>query len=228
MAKAATKAKPKAPANPEVEILDGFEQNSPEWLQARIGLCTASNFATIMASGKDGGDSKTRTKLLYQMAGEILCGEPAETYSNASMQRGSDMEAEAREHYARTNFAEIRRVGFVRRTLPTGRLVGCSPDALVGDDGVLEIKTMKPELLIELALRGAAGFPTQHRHQCQGALWVTGRQWCDLLIFYRGMPVAPKFRIDRSDAHIKEISDAVEIFDYELRRLVEKIGSMGK
>lgn len=229
MAKAAAK-RPAQPVEDLVETFD-FEQGSSDWFDVRRGLPTASNFGDIMASGADGDDAKTRTKLLYQLAGEVLTGESAETYRNSAMERGNEMEAEARERYGRTTFATLASVGFVRRTLrnPLGEdlVVGCSPDSLVGADRVLEIKTMKPELLIPLALKGAAGLPTRHRAQCQGSLWVTGRQFCDLVIFYRGMPVMPKFTLERDEEFIRRIRDAVEVFSYELRTLVARIRSMG-
>lgn len=212
------------PAADAVEIMADIEQGSPEWFRLHIGVPSASNFATIMASGIDGGDSKTRAKLMRRMAGEIITGEPAENYSNAYMDRGNAMESEARHHYAFTRNVELTQVGFVRRTTSRGRVVGCSPDSLFGDHGVLEIKTMMPELMIELFETGR--FPTQHRAQTQGSLWVTGRDLCDLVIFYRGMPDM-SFRVERDEVYIKKIAEAVEVFDYELRKMVEKLRSMG-
>jgi YqaJ-like viral recombinase domain len=219
-------AKPIPPDDVEVFAL---EQGSAEWFEARIGLMTASNFASIKASGKDGGESKTRAKLMRRLAGEILTGEPGETYKNSYMDRGNAMEGTAREHYAFTHGVEIERVGFVRRTIPRPGMpplvVGCSPDSFVGEDRVIEIKTMMPELLIELAERGIP--PTEHRAQCQGSLWVTGRSVCDLMFFYRGMPIAPTFSFERDETYIKELRDACEVFDYELRKLIARIKAMG-
>lgn len=227
MAKAAIKAKPaSAPPPSTVEIFDEFDQGSDEWINLRLGTMTASNFGVIMRNGRDGGESKTRTELLYKLAGEILTGTPAEHYKSAAMQRGNDMEDDARQFYARNNFASIRRIGFAKRKLPNGIIVGCSPDALVDDDGALEIKTMAPHLLIEQMVRGG-GPPPAFRAQLHGNLWVLERRWIDLQLFYRGMPTAPKFKVGRDDVFIREISEAVEVFDYELRKLVEKIKSMG-
>lgn len=223
MAKAA-KTKKQDPVNSDVEVIE-CEQRSVEWTQYRLGLLTASNFGIIMRNGKDGGESATRKDLLYALAGERLTGEPAENYQSAAMQRGIEMEPDAREHYARTNFSTLRRVGFIRRTLPSGIVVGCSPDSLVDDDGALEIKTLTPALLIAQMDKG--GPPPKHRPQIHGIMWVAKLSWVDLLLFYRGMPVAPKFRIERDEVFIREISDAVEVFDYELKRLVEKIKAMG-
>ncbi len=225
MAKIAVKAKPD-----DVEVFQDIEQGTPEWLELRRGCCTASNFATIIASGKDGGESVTRRKLLHTMAGEILTGEVAETYRNAAMDRGNLMEDEAREWYGRTRFADVARVGFIKRTIhnPLGSsfAAGCSPDCLVGSDGILEVKTMRPDLMIDLHLRGAGGLP-EHKAQCQGALWVSGRAWCDLVIYYRNMPIRPVFRIERDEQYIAMLAQQVEIFDYELQGLVARIRNMG-
>jgi len=215
----------------EVEVFDEIEQGSLDWFEIRRGCCTASNFATILASGRDGGESVTRRKLMRRLAGEIMTGEVAETYRNAAMDRGNAMEPEARDWYSRTRFADLSRIGFVRRTVhnPLGAsfVVGCSPDSFIGKDGVLEIKTMIPELMIDVAEKGAAGFPPEHRAQVQGSLWVTGRAWCDLVIFYRNMPITPVFRVERDGVYIQELARQVEIFDYELRALVAKIRKMG-
>lgn len=211
----------------EVEVFD-CEQGSDEWHELRRGIPTASRFSSILAQG----EGKMRNRLLYQLAGEILTGEVAETYRNDAMDRGNSMEASAYEHYAFTRGVELTRIGFVRRTIARAfephDVVGASPDAFIGKDGILEIKTMRPDLLIELALKGAAGLPSEHCAQVQGNLWVTGRSWCDLMIYYRGMPVAPTFRIERGAAYIDELANAVEIFHYDLRQLVAKIRSMGK
>lgn len=204
-----------------VEVF-AVEQRSDAWFQLRLGIPTASNFAKIMAQSEE---RVGRTDYMEKLAGEILTGEPMETFSNAHMQRGIDMEPEARAHHEFTREVELTPVGFVRRTLPGGRLVGCSPDSFIGTDRVLEVKTMAPHLMIRLARNGR--FPTEHRAQCQGTLWVTGRSVCDLKIFYRGMPISPTFSIERDEAYIRTIAEAVEVFDYELRKLVEQIRNMG-
>lgn len=201
-----------------IEIID-VEQGSEEWFKARLGLPTASNFSTIMASGRSGGESKTRDKLLKQLAGEILTGEPAEAYTNFAMERGKAMEGEAREFYAFARDVVPTRVGFVRNGI-----MGCSPDSLIGEDGVLEIKTQAPHLLIDTLTRGT--FPSEHRAQCQGSLLVTERKWVDLLVFYRGMPPFIQ-RQERDEPYIQEIKDAVDIFEGELRKLVDRIKAMG-
>ncbi len=212
-----------------VEIVEGIEQGSPEWRELRRGVPTASNFSTIVAEGRDGDASKTRTLYLHRLAGERLTGELAEeTFRSKAMDRGNEMEPEARDQFARRNIGvKLERVGFMRRTLPSGRYVGASPDSLFDKRrSGLEVKTMRPDLMIPRLLAGAA-MPPEHRWQCYGTMWVGDLDKVVLVIFYRGMPVSPKFEVGRDERTIKELSDAVEVFDHECHRLVEKIRAMG-
>lgn len=197
-----------------LEIFD-CEQNSDEWLRARMGIPTASMFATVMAEGKDGGASITRKTYLHKLAGEIITGEPCENYSNADMERGHQMEQEARDLYCFVHDAPLTRVGFVRR----GNY-GCSPDSLIGDDGVLEIKTAAPHVLIECIL--ADKFPAKHVAQCQGALLVTGRAWLDIAIYYPKMPLFVK-RLERDETYIANLVRALDDFNHELGVIVGRL-----
>ncbi len=202
-----------------IEIFD-MPQSSDEWLRARMGIPTASMFATVLANGKDGGDSKTRKKYIYQLAGEIITDEPMQSYSNAHMERGKVMEDEARSFYAFMQDAEPQSVGFVRNGA-----MGCSPDSLIGDDGVLEIKTKLPELLIETIFKDK--FPAEHVAQCQGALLVTGRQWIDICVFWPKMPPFIK-RAYRDEDYLKRLSIEIERFNDELAQIVERVRSYGQ
>jgi len=221
-----SRAKPKPPQD-EVEFFDDVEQGSDEWKRLRLGLPTSSKFSAILAEG----EGKMRTAYLYQLAGEILSGEPYEGFRNSAMERGNLMEPEARDFYARTRFVDLTPVGFIRRTvrcpLGTDFVIGASPDAQVDKRKGLELKTMAPHLIIEVALRGAAGLPPQFRAQIQGTMWVADWDEMDLMIFYRGMPIAPTFTIVRDDTYIMRLRDNVERFSYDLRKLVERIKAMG-
>ena len=225
MAKAVAPKKAPSP----IEVFPEIEQGSPEWFELRLGIPTASNFALVTRDS----EAKTRREYMHKLAGEILTGRPAEgKIMTAAMQRGHDMEPEARDHYAKKNIVKIDQVGFIRRLLPSGRYVGTSPDGLMeARKGAnwrkaLEIKTMAPHLMIGLLERGAA-LPPEHRWQVYGTMWVADIEEVDLMLYYRGMPVAPKFTVVRNDAAIKEVSDAVEVFDHELNNLVKKIRAMG-
>src|SRR3974390_1543075 len=204
---------------PIVEVYDDVEQGAEAWFGLRRGIPTASCFSLILAAGAG------RDKYRRRLAGEILSGLPAETFSNHAMQRGKDMEAEAFDYYANRHFATVRRVGFIRRRLPNGRRVGPSPVGLIGHHKGLEIKTMQPDLLIE-RLEGGTTMPSEHRAQVQGLMWVADLDEVDLLLFYSGMPIAPKYNIKRDQTYIKTLSNAIEVFDFELHKLVEKIKKM--
>lgn len=197
-----------------LEIVD-CEQGSESWFRARAGMPTASEFSTVMAKG----EGKTRRTYLYKLAGEIITGQPMESYSNAHMERGKLMEDEAREEYAFLFDAEPERVGFI-----VNGPKGCSPDSLIGSTGMLEIKTKLPHLMIEVIL--ADKFPAEHKAQCQGALWVAEREWIDIAIYWPGMPLFVK-RATRDDIYIKTLSDEVDRFNEELSEVVEKIRRYG-
>lgn len=189
-------------------------QGSPEWFSARLGLPTASEFATIMAKGRNGEPSKTRLTYLYKLAGERLTGEPMDSFSNRHTERGHAMEPEARQFYAFLNDIEPKLVGFI-----TDGAKGCSPDSLLGGDGLLEIKTKLPHLM--LAAHEHGGFPPEHKAQCQGQLWIAEREWVDLVCYWpRMQPLI--VRDYRDEPYIKQLSEAVDRFCDELAALVEK------
>lgn len=191
------------------------EQGSEEWFRCRLGIPTASMFATVLAKGRDGGASATRKSYLYKLAGERLTGEPAENYSNGHMDRGHEMEGAARELYAFAHDADPELVGFI-----TNHDAGASPDALIGADGLLEIKSKLPHLHIETLLRD--GIPPEHKAQCQGQLWIAEREWVDLAIFWPKLPLVVR-RVYRDDAYIRDLAAAVATFNAELAELVERV-----
>ncbi len=201
-----------------IEIFD-FEQGSDQWRKIRCGLVTASEFHTVLAAGKGGGESVTRKKYLYQLAGEIITGEPMESYSNGYMERGKEMEEEARRFYSFMTDAPCQQVGFVKNGDR-----GCSPDSLIGDDGAIEIKTKSAHLMIELMEKDQ--FPPEHVAQCQGTLLVTGREWIDLICYW------PKFRpfvkrAYRDVAYLARLEREITAFNAELAALVERVRRFG-
>jgi hypothetical protein len=195
------------------------DQGTEEWLRARAGIPTASEFSTVMAKGKGGADSKTRRTYMLKLAGEVLTGEPMESYSNHHMERGKEMEAEARDLYSFLADVDPEQVGFIR----SGQK-GCSPDALVGDAGMVEIKTKLPHLQIDALLCGEV--PSEHKAQCQGALWVAEREWIDFVSYWPRLPLFVK-RVRRDQEYIKTLSAAVDQFNAELAAVVESIRSYG-
>jgi hypothetical protein len=200
-----------------MQIFD-CEQGSGDWFRARMGIPTASEFASVMANGKNGEASKTRRTYMLKLAGEILTGELMENYTNGHMDRGREIEDEARTFYdfMRDNESkELRRVGFIRN----GN-AGCSPDSLIGTNGMLEIKTKLPHLLIDLLLKDE--FPSEHKAQCQGALWIAERDFIDIAVYWPELPLFVK-RAERDEAYIAQLAQAVSAFNAELHDVVEKL-----
>lgn len=196
------------------------EQGSDEWFAVRAGIPTASEFSTVMASGRGGGESKTRRTYMLKLAGEIITGEPTEHFSNVHTDRGHAMEPKARELYSFAHDVDLVQVGFIR----SGKK-GCSPDSLIGSSGMLEIKTKLPHLLIDALLRD--DFIAEHKAQCQGALWVAEREWIDLAVYWPGLPLFTK-RAVRDEAYIREMSDAVDLFNHELAEVVDRVRRYGQ
>jgi YqaJ-like viral recombinase domain len=222
MAKAATHNALRRVAAPEIEMFPDVVQRSDEWFALRQGLPTASCFDLVMAEG----DGVSRKRYMRVLAGELITGRGGFSFRNEDTDRGIALEPEVREDYGRSRFCSLAAMGFVRRRLPSGRFAGCSPDSFVDADGVLEIKTHRDDIMVDVLDRGAPGFPKEHRAQCQGTLWVTGRAWCDLILYsHPAMPRA-SFRIERDESYIQRLSDAIEVFDYDLWKLVSKIRSM--
>lgn len=197
-----------------IEILD-MEQGTPEWRGARLGIVTASKFATVMAQGRGGGDSKTRREYMLKLMGERLTGEPMHNYQNDHMERGKEMEAEARDMYVFLSELEPKQVGFIRN----GK-VGCSPDSLIGNDGMLEIKTKLAHLQLDVLLGDA--LPSEHVAQVQGQLWVAEREWCDFVSYWPRLKPFMK-RVYRDETTIAKIAAAVSVFENEMVGLLAQI-----
>lgn len=194
------------------------EQGTPEWHAARLGIPTASMFSTVMASGKGGGPSLTRAKYMRELVGERITGAVQEGYSNAHMDRGKEMESDARNLYAFLHDEPLQQVGFLRNGDK-----GASPDALAGTKGMVEFKSALPHILIDVLQKNEA--PTEHTAQCQGGLWVAEREWIDLAIFWPKLPMFEK-RIYRDEPYIAAMSKAVRLFNEELDELEAKIRKM--
>lgn len=194
-----------------IEIFDDIEQGTDAWFNCRLGIPTASKFATVMAKG----EGKTRSEYMRKLAGEILTGEPMDSFSNVHMERGKAMEDEARELYAFVHDADIRRVGFIKNGQK-----GCSPDSLVGENRGLEIKTALPHIQIERLMRN--DLPPEHRAQVQGSLWLAEREIWDFVSYWPKLPLL-RVPVPRDEDYIKNLAGEIDRFNDELAALVERI-----
>lgn len=169
-------------------IVHDCAQGTPEWMALRCGRPTASEFSRIVTS--KGEESKQRIGYARTLAAEVYAGaQMADGWAgNAWTERGKEIEAEALARYEFQNDTPITKVGFV--TLDDG-VAGASPDGLVGDDGLIEVKCLKAENHVEVILfhRRNGFVPADYIVQTQGQMFVTGRQWCDSVFYHPQLPL---------------------------------------
>jgi len=201
-----------------LQIFD-CEQGSREWFECRMGIPTASEFKTLLSVKKEAKDKITRQTYMRKLAGEILTGEPMESYSNGYMERGKELEDEARQAYALIYDADPQRVGFLRRGD-----AGCSPDSLIGEHAGLEIKIALPHIQIERLEKNE--LPAEHRAQVQGSIWITGRDHWEFVSYCPKLPLL-RVCVPRDDGYITTLAGAVDEFNGELAALVERMRRYG-
>ena len=192
-------------------------QGSDEWLEARRGLVTASvvgkliTARTVKPASND--DSRALTALLVA---ERITGHVDPVYVNDDMMRGQLDEPVARDLYSQ-HFAPVRESGFLVRSEPHWKL-GYSPDGLVGDDGLIEIKSRRQKKHLQTIL--ADEVPTENMGQLQAGLFVTGRAWIDYVSFCGGMPLYVK-RVEPDERWFDTIEWAAGLFEETAREMTK-------
>jgi hypothetical protein len=195
---------------------DGTMPNAMIDALVKEGVTASALAAAVKAAkAKNSNPAAMRQKYLDKLAGEIITGEPdPDSYSNAHLERGKEMEAEARAWYALT-YQPVQRVGFIR----SGR-AGASPDSLVGERGGLEIKTAMPT--VHLPRLRSGKLPTEHKAQVQGNLWIAERDWWDFVSYWPKLPPLV-IRVYRDEEYIAKLAAAVDAFNADLDNLVSSI-----
>lgn len=187
-------------------------QGSEEWLRARLGKLTASRVADMMAKTKTGYGA-SRKNYCAELVIERLTQAIPERFTTAAMQWGTDHEPEARNLYGMINDVEVHEVGLALH--PTIRDAAASPDGLVGDKGLVEIKCPNSATHIETLL--TEKIPSKYVLQMQFQLACTERDWCDFVSFDPRMPTGMVMwtqRVERDDRMISEIdSEAVKFLN---------------
>jgi putative phage-type endonuclease len=200
-----------------MEIIKDFEQNSDEWYQARIGSIGGSSIASVCAKGS----GKMRSNLLYRMAGEILSGQRYESYHNKDMERGHLLEPKARKCYELFTGYQVEQVAMIKETDHKH----VSPDGLVNEDGMIEIKCVIPSVHIETIVKNK--IPSSYKKQVQWGLDKAKRIWLDFISFCPLIKDKPIHIIQtrRSQKLAEEMNQEADKFIDEMLKLVEKIRS---
>jgi len=185
-------------------MIYNVEQDSPAWDELRAGRVTGTRFQTLVSGMK----TKGYQDLILDITGEILTGEREPSFSNDIMQRGIDLEPEGALEYERVTKQDVELIGFVTKDGDLEEWTGVSPDRLIKNDGILEIKC--PLRKTHLKYLKGQKLPTEYKHQVQSQMWVTGRKYVDFMSFY------PKLK-----PFIIRVYPDLELFaDYEERMTI--------
>lgn len=200
-----------------------MEQRTDEWHAARLGKVTASRVADVVAKTKTGYGA-SRANYMAELICERLTGVPQDSFVSSAMQWGTDTEPLARAAYEAASGELVIETGFV----PHSQVVssGASPDGLIGEDGLLEIKCPNTSTHIDTLL--GQSVPAKYMTQMQWQMACTGRKWCDFVSFDPRMPEGMRMfvkRVQRDDAMIADLVKEVTIF---LEEIDKKINDLSK
>jgi putative phage-type endonuclease len=196
-------------------------QDSEEWAKARLGKCTASRVADVIARTKS-GYGMSRANYMAELVAERLTGEQFATYTNAAMQWGVDTEPQARVAYEFMESVKVDPAGFVEH--PHIGMAGASPDGFVGEDGLVEIKCPKTATHIETLL--GSSIPDKYVVQMQWQMACTGRKWVDFVSFDPRMPESMALfikRVHRDEDRIIDLGGEVIAFLVEVEERVKQL-----
>jgi putative phage-type endonuclease len=199
-------------------------QGSDEWKQLRLGKVTASRVADVVAKTKS-GPSASRANYAAQLIAERLTGVPSESYTNAAMEHGTATEPEARAAYEFYQGVTVEQIGFVEH--PAIDQAGCSPDGLVGTDGLVEIKCPNTATHLDTLLNQVV--PGKYDTQIQFQMACTGRQWCDFVSYDPRMPENMRLfvqRVHRNEQRINELEKEVAGFLLEMAVKLSQLNSL--
>lgn len=204
--------------------MNDLVQRSAEWHQIRLGKVTASRVADVIAKTKS-GPAASRANYMAELIAERLTETTAEQYQNAAMAWGTEKEPDARAAYEFRTDATVQEIGFVIH--PKIDASGASPDGLVGDEGMLEIKCPNTAGHLETLLgQEIAG---KYVTQMQWQMACTGRAWCDFASFDPRMPENMRLfikRVDRDDKRISELETEVAAFLLEMAVKLSQLNSL--
>jgi putative phage-type endonuclease len=201
--------------------MNDIEQGSEEWLNLRLGKLTASRLADVLATTKS-GTSASRKNYMAQLVAERLTGEPAEFFTNASMQHGTETEPIARAAYEILTDTMVEQISFMDH--PTIAMSGMSPDGLVGTDGLVEIKCPNTATHIDYLLGKVP--PSKYLPQMAWQLSCSGRKWCDFVSYDSRLPANLQLFVVRyvpHDGYIETIEAEAVKFLGEVSALVDAL-----
>lgn len=189
----------------DLTIYEHLEQGSDEWLEARRGIVTASTVGRILTPQFRPSFSKAAIDYALTLAVERMTGRVEPAYQTRDMERGTLLEPHARWEYEAYAGVDVAEIGMMKTELADGVELGYSPDGLVGDAGLIEIKSRKPHIHVRHVIDGRV--PNENYAQLQAGLLVSGRGWIDYVSYSPGLPLWVT-RIPRDEGVIDAIVNA--------------------
>lgn len=198
------------------------EQRTPEWFAERLGKITASRIADVVGKTKSGSYGAARKNYMAELLCQRLTGQQEEKFTSAAMQHGTDTESAARAMYMLETGTDVTETGFIPH--PTIAMSGASPDGLIGEDGLIEIKC--PNTATHLEFLQSHKPKHEYLLQMQWQMACTGRQWCDFVSYDDRLPEKLAYRcirIPRDDKLIAELEEEAVKFLTELDKTVRQL-----
>ena len=198
-------------------VYENLEQGTEEWLKARCGVLTASVIGQLVTpKTMKLANNETSRALVRTLAAERITSWVEPTFPSRDMERGNWDEPIARDIYETATGNDVQQVGFMTRTFADYE-IGYSPDGLVGDDGLIEIKSRRQKTQLDTILTNTV--PAMNMAQLQAGLLVSGREWCDYISFCGGMPLFIK-RVYPDKRWQSLLMDAADNFELDVHQLI--------
>ena len=192
-------------------IIHNFEQRSDEWRKVRLGKFGSTDAQAVASNGKG------LETACFQKVAEILIGEPPELIENEHILRGIELEGMARSSYEISTGGLVTEVGYVEMN----NYAGCSPDGLVGDKGLVEIKCPSNHIFVREIYEGKV--PSNYMWQMQYQMFICEREWCDYVIFNSVLDKTHITRVERDEKKIEKIKEGLEIGIKKIEEILGKI-----
>ena len=206
-----------------MNIITELEQGSAEWHRLRLGKVTASRMSDVLSKGRGKAPSKTAETYMMELIAERLTGEAKPFFENEAMRWGTETEPQARSMYeVNNNFVSVDEVAFIEHS----EFVGVSPDGLIGEDGMLEIKC--PTTITQIKRALTYDYSEDYKAQIQMQLWVAQREWCDFVSFDPRIDCDASFlqqRVYRDEEFIDNMKVVTTSFVERMNEIYNKLNN---
>lgn len=205
-----------------MEVIKDIQQGSDEWLKLRLGMITASRMGDLMSNGRGSAPSKTAESYMIELIAERLTGESKPFFENYAMKWGTETEPQARAMFELMEGVDVEEVAFIKRD----EFIGVSPDGLIDDDGMFEIKC--PNTSTQIKRFFDNDYSSDYSAQIQAQLWVAERDYCQFLSFDPRINTEASYlltKVYRDDDYIKKMETKTAQFIETMQEMLTKLGA---